>query len=249
MSPAFQDGGVRGFAPPLDGASPVCEWLPRASFSDYPGHHAAVLFVSGCNFTCGFCHNARHLGGRREGRPWADLDRACRRFGEGWIDRAVVTGGEPTLHAELPDLIAFLRRRGFGVKLDTNGSNPERLREVLPLVEYVAMDVKCAPERYPEVVGFDDAVAIAESVRLIREHAKDYEFRTTVIEALHTDADFDGIGRLIRGARRYVLQPFLPRPDLPARELRKAPRTQLARLLAVRERVKDYVDEVVVHGA
>lgn len=249
MHPTVQPGVASGPPPAPSGElSPVCDWLPRSSLSDYPGHPAALLFVSGCNFTCGYCHNARRLGLRRDGRPWAELERVCRRFREGWLHHAVVSGGEPTLHDELPELITFLHRHGFRVKLDTNGSRPERLREILPRVDYVAMDIKCAPHRYPEVVRFDDIDRIVESVDLIRRHARDYEFRTTVIDGLVPDGDFDAIGRLIRGARRYVLQPFLPRHDLPDENLRAVPRTPVARLLALRDRLKGCADEIAVRG-
>jgi pyruvate formate lyase activating enzyme len=250
MHPIVQPGTATAIpVPPPGGLSPVCDWLPRSSLSDFPGHPAALFFVSGCNFACGFCHNARRLAQRRDGRSWGELDRVCRRFREGWLHHAVISGGEPTLHDDLPELITFLHRRGFRVKLDTNGSNPALLNAVLPRVDYVAMDIKCALHRYPEVVRFDDIDRIAESVGLIRKHARDYEFRTTVVDGLLRDEDFDAIVRLVRGARRYVLQPFLPRPDLPGEELRSLPRTPPGRLAALRDRMKGCADEVAVRGA
>ena len=111
---------------------------------DYPKHFAAVFFTSGCDFTCGFCHNATLIGKKQAGLSRDKLEEAAARFKKNWVNGVVITGGEPTGADDLLDLIHFFKDRfGFSVKLDTNGSNPHRLAECLPFVDYVAMDVKC----------------------------------------------------------------------------------------------------------
>jgi pyruvate formate lyase activating enzyme len=229
--------------------SPVYSFLDRPSMVDYDGHLAAVFFVSGCNFRCGFCHNAALLGAPRIGLDWERLAAACTRFRDGWVDAAVITGGEPTLHDGLAPLVAFFRRLGWTVKLDTNGSRPDVLERCLPELGCVAMDIKAGLDAYPAVTGFADTASIARSVDLLRTRAPDVEFRTTVIETIHDDAQMRAIGELIAGARRYALQPFVPRADLPDSRLRAAPRTSPDRLEALRALMQPYCREVVVRGA
>jgi pyruvate formate lyase activating enzyme len=128
--------------------------LERPSMVDFPGRLACVLFTTGCNFSCGFCHNAPLLGERKPGLTWERLDSACREFRQSWVRGAVVTGGEPTLWRSLPQLLEFLSGHGFQLKLDTNGSRPADLERVLERLDYVAMDVKCSLARYEGFVRF-----------------------------------------------------------------------------------------------
>ena len=232
-----------------DDLSAVYGILKSPSMVDFPGHLAGVLFISGCNFRCGFCHNAELLGAVEPGMPQAQLEAACQRFRENWVDGIVVTGGEPTLHVGLLDLLHRLRQWNFKIKLDTNGSRPEILAEVLPLVDYVAMDVKCNLEAYPTFVSFNQPERIAHSIALIRERATDYEFRTTVLPAFHTDEEMLRIAALVKGARRLALQAFVPRENLPDPRLRRSPRTTPDRMREVAALVADSADDVVVRGA
>ncbi len=228
--------------------SPVYAFLRQPSLVDYPGHLAAVFFLSGCNFRCAFCHNTELLATRSGGLPWSRLERTCRRFVNGWVDAAVVTGGEPTLRDDLPDLLRFLRRFGWKIKLDTNGSQPQVLHHCASCLDYVAMDIKASLSRYPDLCGFHDVEALTESMRLIRKDVPDYEFRTTVVEAIHTDEHMREIGALIRGARRYVLQPFVPRKHVHDPTLRSVPRTSKERLRALRDLLAGYADDVRIRG-
>jgi pyruvate formate lyase activating enzyme len=230
-------------------ASPVYAYLKQPSMVDFPGHFAAVLIVPGCNFRCGFCHNSS-LWHTESGKTysWEQVRGVLESFRENWVDGVVISGGEPTQSPALGELVEYCKRFGLAVKLDTNGSCPERLRAVLPLLDYVAMDVKCALPGYPELTGWKDTDRIIESVRILRTGATPYEFRTTVIEETHTDADIRAIADLIRGARRYVLQPFVPREDLPDPKLRDKPRTSPDRMKALAELVRDCADEVIAYG-
>lgn len=225
--------------------SAVYGFQKNPTMVDYPGCLAAIFFTTGCNFRCGFCHNAALLAAGRDGLTYDRLERACERFRDHWVDAAVISGGEPSLAPDLPILIGLFRSFGFKIKLDTNGSKPDVIARVLHDVDYVAMDVKCSLARYPELVGFGDAQAIGKSIELIRGGARNYEFRTTVVEAFHTDDELRAVGELIRGARRCVIQPFVPRDDLPDPAFRTMPRTNPARMKEAAALLRGYADEVI----
>jgi len=230
--------------------SSVYAYLEKPSMVDYPKHFAAIFFISGCGFTCGFCHNATLMGEKQAGLSWEKLETVCAKFKKNWVSGVVITGGEPTSARDLAGLIRFFKERfGFAVKLDTNGSNPERLAECLPLVDYVAMDIKCGLSAYPEFVEFPDIGKIKQSIDLIRAEAKDYEFRTTVIETIHTDEQMREIYETVKGSRRYVLQAFVPRNDLPEEQYRNAPRTTAARLHELKKLMAGCAAEVLLRGA
>jgi len=206
--------------------SPVYGFLKNPSLIDHTGYYSGVMFTSGCNFRCGFCHNAALMRERRQGLAWDKLATACENFRQQWVDGIVITGGEPTiLEGELLDLIKFFRDFGFAIKLDSNGSRPDILEEALPLLDYVAMDIKCSLERYPDFVDYHHPEKIADSIVLLRESNVNYEFRTTVIEAVHDESEMLSIAEQIKPARRYVLQTFIPRADIPDPELAKLTRT------------------------
>jgi pyruvate formate lyase activating enzyme len=228
--------------------SPVYGFLKNPSMVDFEGHLAAVFFLSGCNFRCGFCHNAELMGQHRPGLSWERLKEVCREFAGNWVTGAVVTGGEPTLSKDLPALLDFLKRFGWKIKLDTNGSNPAMLRSCLSRVDYVAMDIKTAPSHYPHLTGFHDTGLLHESAELIRREAADYEFRTTIIESAHSDELVDEMAAFIGTSRRYILQPFIPSDRLPNRQYHACKRTSPDRLTKVAERMSHCSDEVRVRG-
>lgn len=229
--------------------SSVFAHLEKPSMVDYPRKFAAVFFTSGCNFMCGFCHNASLMGKKQAGLSWDQLEEACRKFKKNWVNGAVITGGEPTLADDLPELIHFLKRFGFSVKLDTNGSNPRKLKNVLPLVDYVAMDVKTGMSGYGDLVQFPDIGKIRESIELIQSEAKDYEFRTTIIESLHTNELMDEVAENIRGSKRYALQAFVPREELPFAAFSTLTRTTSCRLHELKDRMVGCADEILLRGA
>ena len=229
--------------------SPVYGVLQNASMVDFPGKLAAVFFLTGCNFKCGFCHNAALMGRvDAAGLPWTEVERICRKFRDNWVEGAVVTGGEPTLNPGVFQVVEKLREWEFAIKLDTNGSRPQVLEKLLPQVDYVAMDVKFAPADYPARAGFADVAALTESIRLIREQAKAYEFRTTVIEAWHDAEAMRAIGEWVRGAKLHVLQAFVPRPELPDPACRDMPETRSETLHAYADLLRPYVDRVEIRG-
>ncbi len=228
--------------------SPVYGLLKNPSLVDFPGRLARVFFLSGCNFTCDFCHNTE-LARRQPGLPWARILETLEADRAEWVDGVVLSGGEPTLTPQLESLVNLVRARGFAVKLDTNGSRPDVLEALLDRLDYIAMDLKCPLADYPAVAGFHDVGAVRRSLDLILARARDYEFRTTVLEDVHTGAAMADMAASIRGARRYILQAFLPRENLPGearRHARRTPPDVLERLAAI---ARPFVQEVRLRGA
>lgn len=216
---------------------------------DYPGSLCGVFFTSGCNFSCGFCHNATLMGGKQTGLSWERLDEICQRFKRDWVDAVCITGGEPTLAKDLVELLHFFRGYGFKIKLDSNGARPEILEQCLPLIDYIAMDIKAGLSGYPEIAGFSNTEKIEESVKLIMSSSVDHEFRTTIIAPFHTDDQMLEAGELIRGAKRFVLQAFVPQDHLPDEKFRTLKRTPPDRLWEIEKLMAPFADEIIVRGA
>lgn len=185
--------------------------LQKTSLIDFPGKVSCVCFVSGCNFRCPYCHNPELV--HHPGRSFLDEDTflAFIRERRGFLDGVVISGGEPTLQNDLPAFLSLIKREGYAVKLDTNGSQPRMIRELMGkrLLDYVAMDIKTDPSLYPQFIQRKiDPDVIRSSVNLIMASGIAYEFRTTCVRPF-VDAETVGtIGRLIRGCSLYVLQPF-----------------------------------------
>ena len=180
---------------------------------DYPGKIACTLFTHGCPFRCPFCHNAALVTESSPDSLDAGEIFAYLQKRRGVLDGVAVTGGEPLMQPGLMDFLRRVKDMGYLVKLDTNGAYPERLRECLDagLVDYVAMDIKNSPEKYAAACGLGsvDMDAVRRSIELIMNCGVDYEFRTTAVRELHSDADFEAMGELIKGARRWYLQLFV----------------------------------------
>lgn len=227
--------------------SVINAYRTQSSMKDYPGRMAALFFTPGCNFRCGFCHNSGLFDAEKT-YSWDELEDIAKSFRKQWVSAVTITGGEPTIHAGLPDTIRFFRKRGFLVKLDSNGSNPDMLEEVIADVNYVAMDIKCALHNYPQLTGFKDIEKLRRSIAIIMEKAKDYEFRTTLIETIHDDEELNDCGKVIQGAKKYILQPFVPHDDLPFVALRTQPRTRPSFMSHAAEVVSCFVQKVEVRG-
>lgn len=183
--------------------------LIKSSLIDYPGRISAVVFTQGCNFRCGFCHNPDLIpGGQGNISEIEFFDFLSKRAGK--LEGVVITGGEPTIQADLPQFIARIREYGYSVKLDTNGSNPSLLNNLLTnqLIDYVAMDIKGPLENYSRISHFSDTSNIEISIEIIKKAGIPHEFRTTVLPAYHKVEDFEKIGKLLAGAQRYALQGF-----------------------------------------
>jgi len=186
------------------------------SFVDWDSKISAVIFLPNCNFRCPFCHNGNLVSNpeKSETIPFEQIENQLKRH-KNWIDGVCITGGEPTLHADLPELCSKIKKMGFQVKLDTNGTNPTLLKGLLKkgLIDYVAMDIK-APltvQKYSKACGVDVKKLLGnvkESIGTLMESSIDYEFRTTVVPTIHDIEDIRQICSSLVGCRKYVLQKF-----------------------------------------
>ena len=198
--------------------------LQKMTLLDYPGKVACTVFLQGCNFRCPFCHNSGLLDGTGETGLCVEELLLFLEKRKGMLDGVCITGGEPTLDPALADLLRKIKAMGYAVKLDTNGSRPRVLKELAAegLLDYVAMDIKNAPERYDATAGVPGMTLehVEESIRFLLAGAVDYEFRTTVVEQLHDPAAMEGIGAWLRrldaanSAKRFFLQPYVDRESV-----------------------------------
>lgn len=198
--------------------------IQKLTLLDYPGKVACTVFLNGCNFRCPYCHNAELLGDAEEVMTVAGL-LAFLRKRQGILEGVCITGGEPTLHPELPALLKEVRALGYAVKLDTNGYRPEILEAVLNqgLVDYVAMDLKNGPEDYAETVGLAqvELAKIRQSIRLLMDSPVDFELRTTVANPLHSGETITSMANWLRETTngkpipRLFVQPFVDRDTVP----------------------------------
>ena len=193
--------------------------LQKLTLLDYPGHVACTVFTPGCNFRCPFCHNAPLVLPERLGCDTnEDEVLAFLKKRRGILDGVAITGGEPLLHKDIGAFLEKVRALGFLIKLDTNGSFPDALEELIRagLVDRVAMDVKNSPELYGRTVGLErfDLAPVERSKELLLSGAVEYEFRTTVVKGLHTAESLVGAARWISGAKEYYLQQFKDSGDV-----------------------------------
>ena len=198
----------------------IIKGLQRLTLLDFPGRIACTVFTGGCNMRCGFCHNGDLLSPSAEAAISTDELLAFLDSRRGRLQGVCVSGGEPTLHPDLPELIAEIKKRGFEVKLDTNGTNPEMLSALIAdgLVDYVAMDIKNSPEKYEDTCGLstksDLMEKIKHSVEILRSGRVEYEFRTTLTREMHSAEDIMAIGRWLCGESRYFLQTYRDEGEL-----------------------------------
>lgn len=185
----------------------------KCTLVDYPGKVACMVYTIGCNFRCPYCHNPELVDETVEvtHSEATILDFLDTR--QELLDGVVITGGEPTMHEELPVFMRQVKEKGFLVKLDTNGTNSKMLQQVIDeeLVDYIAMDMKSPLETYSQTVARPvDVESIRESIRILISSPVEYEFRTTVVKCLLSREDLKSIGEAIRGAKKYYLQKFVP---------------------------------------
>lgn len=225
--------------------------VQKVSLVDYPGNVCAALFTIGCNMRCGYCHNPELVLPERyaDAIPERDvLDFLATRVGK--LDGVAISGGEPTVHEDLPNFIRELKRMGFLVKLDTNGTHPRMLEAMYQekLLDFVAMDIKGTRETYQENVAYPiDIEAILESIRLIQYSGVEYEFRTTVVRSQFPLEDFDTIGEMIQGASRYALQKFRTEGSTLNPRFQREMSYSDDEFELIRQKMERYVDECVVH--
>ena len=228
----------------------VINGLMKMTLLDFPGRVACTVFTAGCNMRCPFCHNAALVteidpGDRIE---VSDIIAFLKKRA-GLLDGVAITGGEPLLHPDVGDFIREVRSLGYAVKLDTNGSFPDRLEALVRdgLIDYVAMDVKNSPELYARTVGVDgfDLAPVERSKEFLLSGAVDYEFRTTVVAQFHTVESVAAAAKWIAGAKRYFLQQFTDSGNLIAEGLSAAPKDVME---AMRDAARKFVPETALRG-
>jgi len=225
--------------------------IEKFSSRDFPGHISSTVFLGGCTFRCPYCHNS-DLVLRPETIPSmaADWFLSYLDSRKGWLEAICFTGGEPLLHDDLEDLIRVVRERGLKVKLDTNGSFPDRLEALLALglVDWVALDIKAPLERYRDVTRSTiDVAKIVRSVDLLRASGIRHHFRTTVVPGLVGKDEVVRIGEWLRGEGRYLIQQFVPQTTIDPAYLEVKPfsRTEIEEIVAA---ARPYFGEVAIEG-
>ena|SRR3989338_5116571 len=226
--------------------------LQKLTLLDYPEHVAAIVFTQGCNFRCHYCYNPKLVvpeNFRTQKNSAAQISPEdffvfldSRR---GKLDAVVITGGEPTLHHDLPVFIKKIKDRGFLVKLDTNGTNPCLLQKLFKdkLLDYVAMDIKAPLRRYQEVVGVSVPLEnLQKSIILIKNSGLDYEFRSTIWPGLHTAEALRSMGEAIKGAKKWYLQKFTAASDLVDSGFKNQKTYTDAEMNALRETALQYAE-------
>lgn len=189
----------------------------KLTLLDFPGRVACILFTNGCNFRCPFCHNASLVRPGGEAGISEEEILCFLKKRQGVLEGVCISGGEPLLHKGLKEFMRKVKDLGFAVKLDTNGSFPEYLSELVDegLVDYVAMDIKNSFDKYPATAGVDaDCEKIKKSIGILMEGRVEYEFRTTVVKELHTEEDIRSITSYIVGTPKYFLQNFKDSGDI-----------------------------------
>ena len=237
--------------PPLLNVKPIIYGvLSSASMIDFEGYLSKVFFTAGCNFRCGYCHNTEMIHASEGNLSWEDVACLLEESKEEWVDAVCISGGEPTIHKELPQVISWFKEQGYKVKLDTNGSLPERLKAVVDLADYVAMDYKSSRKTYGLLACTDaDPGAIAESVNVLKDRASErYEIRTTVIRAIHDEEEMETIAKELEGIEKYMLQPFVPQESLYDPRFSEIERTDAEYLEYIRDKVKTYIPNTIIRG-
>lgn len=211
--------------------------LQKLTLADFPGHLSAVLFTRGCNFRCPYCHNPELVDPRLYAKPMSEEavfsflgSRVAR------LDGVVVTGGEPTIHHDLPALLRRIKELRLAIKLDTNGSSPEMIKALMEeeLLDYIAIDIKSSAGFYARAAGTEvNTKAVRRSVELVTSSRIPHELRMTFVEPLVPLEEISGVAELARGCGLFLVQPFQPSKAIDPSFLR-LPRPSMERLEQVR---------------
>ncbi len=188
----------------------------KFSMVDWEGKVVCTIFASGCNFRCPFCHNASLALSSAPDIAEEEVFQYLEKR-KGLVDGVCISGGEPTLSPDLPDICQRIKNLGYLIKLDTNGTNPNMVKDLVEngLVDYVAMDVKNSPEKYASTVGATGIALdnVLSTLKFLKDSGVDHEFRTTVIGDFHKDKDMESIANLVKGAKAYYIQKYVDRDE------------------------------------
>ena len=218
--------------------------IQKTSLLDYPNRVCSVLFTPGCNLRCPFCHNWRIVLDPKP--PFLNEENALKILEERkkYIDSVVITGGEPTIHKELPKFLKKLKEKDFKVKLDTNGLDSKMLEACLPYLNYVAVDIKTSPQKYA-LLGAKEPAALAQTVEMLKMSKVEYEVRTTVVPGFVDAADIQAMCKIVKGAMTWALQQFVPGDTLDS-DLNNVKPYSPEILSKYAETIKDYAERIVL---
>lgn len=193
--------------------------LQKTTLLDYPGLVAATIFTGGCNFKCPYCHNYSLISPTISNSIYSEDEiLSFLKHRSGILKGVCITGGEPTLHNELPIFIKKVKSLSLKVKLDTNGSNPTMLKNLVNnnWIDYVAMDIKTSPNKYSQITNNPSVLSsVLESVQFLKDSTIPYEFRTTIVKELHSDDEILKIGHWLKGCNQYFLQTYKDNDEIP----------------------------------
>lgn len=221
----------------------------KLTLLDYPGKTACTVFTGGCNYRCPFCHNAG-LVTRMDTEiiPESEVLEHLKKR-QGVLDGVAISGGEPLLQGDIEGFMEQIKELGYEIKLDTNGSFPEKLKSIIEkgFCDYVAMDIKNSKERYPETIGIDkfDISLMEKSVEILMSSDVDFEFRTTITKNFHTIKDIENIGKWIKGVNKFYLQNFVDSGNLIDNRVVGVSKEEILEMLEV---VKKYVPTAEIRG-
>ena len=221
--------------------------LNKLTLLDYPNKMAAAIFLGGCNFDCGFCHNSSLIN------PLNDSGIISKKEVLEFLDKrknvlegVCITGGEPLLFDIEPFILDIKKIKDYKIKIDTNGTSPDKLQHLLEknIASYVAMDIKNSFSKYTKTIGVRvDLQLIKKSIDLIKTNAPDYEFRTTLIKEYHTHNDFLEMLKMIEGAKRYALQTYIESDEVRQKGLSSFSENEMKEFSNI---AKDFVEEVLI---
>jgi pyruvate formate lyase activating enzyme len=231
---------------------PVIKGIQKTTLIDYPGKIAATVFTAGCNFRCGFCHNTLLVDGEGSSLPRIPEEEILTylRGRTHQLEGVCISGGEPTIHPDLPAFLAQIKAMGYAIKLDTNGSNPEMLRNILDLklIDYIAMDLKGPIELYSQITNTEiDQDLIVQSIETIKQSGVAHEFRITVVPQFHKDCAV-ACGVLLKGAQSFYLQQYNNTTQVLDPQLQNTRSYTAAELQDMADRLQPYV-KTMVRGA
>ncbi len=217
----------------------------KLTLLDFPEKTAATIFCGGCNLRCPFCHNGSLVKNPIENKSMEAEVLEYLEKRKGVLDGVCITGGEPLLQVDLVDFIKKVKAMGFSVKLDTNGALPKKLNDVIPYIDYIAMDVKSSFKNYSLATGAEiDSEIFKESIDLIKNSGVDHEFRTTAVKGIHTKEDFIEIAKYLKGENKYFIQKFVDSGNL----LEGGEAFSTEEILEILEEIKKYVPLVKLRG-
>ncbi len=221
----------------------------KLTLLDYPGHTACTVFTGGCNLRCPFCHNALLVTEQDDAHYEEEEIFEHLRRRKGILDGVAVTGGEPLIQKDIERFLYEIKCEGFPVKLDTNGTFPDRLKDIISaeLVDYIAVDIKNSKEKYAQTTGIKDfdVSAVEKTVEILAQSNVDYEFRTTVVKQFHTPDNILNIAEWIKGAPRYFLQNFVDSGNLIDETCSGVEKNVMYEML---EKAKIYIPDAQIRG-